>query len=216
MSAFTTKAKSNDVQDYELPPGGTYPAKLVAVIDLGTQTWLYQGQAQSARKVYLAWQLLDEAKEDGSPLIVGRDFTHSLHKKANLRAFLESWSGRTLQENEEIDLLDLLETTCNLSISEGLTATGKNYVEVASASKIMRGQVIPSATMQLKCSWHLTDAVNADSDPPIPEWLPRIYGRTVIDEIKASAEWKALATRKTQDNGAVHAPKASDMKDIPF
>jgi hypothetical protein len=31
-----------------------------------------------------------------------------------------------------------------------------------------------------------------DSDPPVPTWVPKLYGRSVTDEIKGSKEFLAL------------------------
>jgi hypothetical protein len=41
--------------------------------------------------------------------------------------------------------------------------------------------------------FHLSQ-MTGDKDPiPIPDWVPRVYGRPIVDEIKSSNEFKALS-----------------------
>ena len=42
-------------------PAGTFPARLCALIDLGTQTGTYEGEVKSARKLPLAWCIRKKA-----------------------------------------------------------------------------------------------------------------------------------------------------------
>ena len=46
-------------------------------------------------------------------LVVGQDFTLSMHKKANFRKFLEGWRGKEFQNDEEFDPvgIDLVDET---------------------------------------------------------------------------------------------------------
>src|SRR4051812_30305841 len=106
---------SNTGGDYEVPPEGSQPAVLVALIELGEHENDYQGQSKGFQpRVFLVWELA-EKKSDGTPFIVGRDYTKSLGKKANLRAIVEKWRGKALDDDEEYDLTKLIGKPCLLS-----------------------------------------------------------------------------------------------------
>ena len=71
---------------WENPTAGLHQAVCIDVIDLGTQPT----QWGDKEKLKLMFQL-EETKEDGSPLTIGRNYTRSLHEKAALRKDLKSW-----------------------------------------------------------------------------------------------------------------------------
>lgn len=78
---------------YTPPEAGTFPARCCALIDLGTQTATYEGETKAARKILVSFEITDSdnRRDDGSPHIVSKRFTASLHPKAGLRKFLEAW-----------------------------------------------------------------------------------------------------------------------------
>lgn len=130
--------------EYELPPAGTHAARCCHVIDLGTQTMAYQGEQKSAHKVVIAWQLADERRNDGSPFVLSRRFTASLHDKAALRAFLEAWRGRafTAEELAGFSLARLINAPCLLNVVH-VERDGKAFAEVKSASPLPKGMPLP-------------------------------------------------------------------------
>ncbi len=207
MSPFGQKASNKEGEEYELPTSGLHPGILIGLIDLGTHRFEYQGKVSENRKIFLAWELTAEHDTEGNTFVVGADYTWSLHKKSNFRKMLEAWSGRTFSEDEEFDPLVLVGKPCVLNIARGQTSKGKEFVEVSGVANPMRGQTIPPNTRE-PFAWHLSQA-QMNEDPPIPDWMPRIYGRFVKDDIKASSEWSLLTQQpghgnlaKPQANGA--------------
>ena len=69
MSVFKQTAASSG-GDYENAPVGNHPAVLVAMIDIGTHEEDYQGAKKQTRKIYLAWELVDEKKADGKNHVI--------------------------------------------------------------------------------------------------------------------------------------------------
>ncbi len=193
-TSFKMKASSSE-GDYELPPTGQQPAVLIGLIDLGTHSRTFGAGANAktttTRKLLFVWELVAETSSKGEQFVVAQDFTWSLNQKANLRKFLEGWIGRSLKEEEEYDFALLLGQPCVLNLSEGQTGNGKKFVEVASAAKPMRGLNVPPASNAVFA--FSIDAQTNNAPPDLPDWVPPIYGRKVIDDITASEEWGRLA-----------------------
>ena len=112
MPLIATAPKNTDYSPIE---AGTYLARCVQVIDLGTQTIEYMGELKQYRKVRLAFETPTETKifkeENGEqPYMLSKEYTLSLGDKANLRADIESWRGKTFtqEELEGFDLANIL------------------------------------------------------------------------------------------------------------
>lgn len=138
---------SND--SFEMAPPGVYTARCYRLIDLGTQKSTYQGETKSARKLLLSFELLsDEPTErmsDGRPFSVSRRFTASLGDKAALRAFIESWRGRALTQEEITAGFDIgrivgVYGLLNLVESE---RDGRTYSNIASISPLPKAMPRP-------------------------------------------------------------------------
>jgi hypothetical protein len=187
---FSKRVSSGEGGDFELPPSGTYPACLVALIDLGMQRVTFNNETKEQPKIFLVWELTGEHDSKGQPFYVGKDFTFSLNSKAKLRAFLEGWSGRKFADDEEIDVSVFLNQNCVVNVTEGISGSGKKYVDVASATKPMKGLTVPPRSVE-PFAWSF-DGWDPKNEPPIPEWVPFTYGRKIIDEIKKAREWSSL------------------------
>lgn len=138
---------SND--SFEMAPPGVYTARCYRLIDLGTQKSTYQGETKSARKLLLSFELLsDEPTErmsDGRAFSVSRRFTVSLGDKAALRAFIESWRGRALTQEEITAGFDIgrivgVYGLLNLVESE---RDGRTYSNIASISPLPKNMPRP-------------------------------------------------------------------------
>ncbi|MEO1767814.1 phage replication initiation protein, NGO0469 family [Thiobacter aerophilum] len=172
---------SAESQAYELPPAGSLPARCCHVIDLGTQTVEYQGEAKQQHKIAIAWQL-DECRSDGEPFTVSRRFTASLHEKAALRQFLESWRGRpfTLEELKGFDIRKLINAPVLLNIVHAERG-GNTYAEIRGASPLPRGMT-PPPEVKYPLIFDL-------SDPATWPAFDRLTKRQQ-EAIEASPEWK--------------------------
>jgi hypothetical protein len=190
-SPFAKKADSKGGEDFEICPSGLHPAVLVALIDLGTHEFAYQGKKSENRKIFLVWELPSEKMQNGDSFLVTADYTWSLNAKANFRKMLEGWSGRSFKDDEEFDPLILLGRPCVVNVTEGLSANNKKFNEIMGVAAPMKGQVIPKPTL-VNFAWHMSQITCQADDIPIPEWVPRNYGRMVADDIRSSKEWQAL------------------------
>ena len=173
----------NQTGTFELPPAGPQAARCSRVIDLGTQTSDYQGEARSARKVLLTWELAEQ-RSNGTPHSVSRRFTASLHEKAALRAFLKSWRGRdfTPDELSAFDLRKLLNAPALLNLVH-TERSGRDYADIASVSPLPRGMQ-PPPDVAAPVLFDLIDPATHGALDGLSEKL--------MQQIEMSPEWRSL------------------------
>lgn len=199
-------------------PAGSYLARCVRLIDLGTQTTEYQGEAKTAHKVLLAFEVLDDEtrRDDGDPFILSKRYTASLHEKSALRKDLASWRGRdfTPAELRGFDLKNVLGKDAFVSVIEQ-TKEGRTFSNLSGLMKAPRGMTAPEGTCTL-LHW----------DTAAPDWTvfaelhPKLQA-----QIEASPEFKALAKPgrpepvATAGSGFDDVPASTDFDnsdEIPF
>jgi hypothetical protein len=101
----------------ELPAKGTYPARVVGFIDLGTQDVEFEGKKSQQRKCTLEWALSmikgKTIRSDGKPFIVGQRLTYSPSERGTFRKILKrAWGIAT----SDFDVEDLIGKDATLSI----------------------------------------------------------------------------------------------------
>lgn len=203
-----------------IPTAGTHSAVLVAIVDLGTHKDRYQdsGKEYDKRSVYLCWELEDaDAKEGGPRFWVGADYTLSFGEKAKLRILMENWRGRKFAEGEEMILDErpleeggVLGRPCFLQITHKTTASGREVAQVVGASRLPKGVAAIKPTHQ-PLYWEVTG-----QPPTLPEWLPYLYGRPIVDHIAECKEMRGHAAPAAVE-GEVTAPAGVGAPaDIPW
>jgi len=130
----TSKAGSGG-GDFERPENGSYPARCIQVVELGTHDKTWKNEAKKVEELMITWEL-SELMEDGKPFVVNWRGTNSLSEKANLYKMLNAWRGKPFTEAElnEFHLGKLLGAACLISV---VTETGKNGKEYTNVSSIM-------------------------------------------------------------------------------
>lgn len=183
----------NTTTTYAPPDAGTFVAILRGLIDLGTQSSTYEGEHKSARKITLKFEVADteNRRSDGTPHVVSKRFTASLHERAALRKFLEAWRGRpfTPEELKGFDMGKLLGVPCLLGIVHQ-EREGKTFAGISSCMKLPRGMAAPQASEALE-HWDMSGSVP-------PDWtvfaaLPKRLQET----IEASPEFARLQPPKS-------------------
>ena len=204
------KATASKGGDFEHPEPGNQAAVLVAIVELGTVNKEYQGKAYDANEVYLVWELPTQ-QMTGSTFnhVVGKVFSLSFGEKSNLRKMIAKWRGTEFREGEEFDLPKLLGQNCLLDVQP---VEGKSYVKLDAtpASRLPKGMTCPPAKRKPVC-W---DIEHSEGLPEHLDWLPFIYGESVCNRIKRSAEWREKAYAESQGNGQSAAQ--DDEGEIPI
>ncbi len=180
-------------------PAGSYLARCIQLIDLGTQTTDYQGETKLAKKVLIAFEILDDEtrRDDGQPFVIRKRYTASLHEKAALRKDLASWRGRdfTPDELRGFDLATVLGKNCFISVVDS-TKDGKTYSNLASVMKPPKGMTAPEGT----CNEPL---LHWDMSAPDWEVFSQLSSK-LMEQIEASPEFMAL--KKPTKPVAIPAP----------
>lgn len=174
-----------DSPEFELPPAGATAARCCAVIDLGTQQGTYQGETKAQAKLLLSFELT-ETRSDGTPHRVSRRMTASLHKKAQLRAFLEQWRGRPFTDEDlrAFNVGKLLGGAALLNLVH-VERAGKQYANILSVSPVPKGMSAPE----------LREAPTL-FDLSAPDWQVFAGLSSRLQEtISASPEYQAQAAR---------------------
>lgn len=183
-------ATSAGGSNYEPIPAGTYVARCYSMIHMGTVKESYMGEEKFVNKVRLTFELPTELKvfkeENGEqPQVISKEFTLSLGEKSNLRAFLNSWRGKALTEEEckSFDIAVLAGKACTLSIIHKTSkVSGKTYAEIASIGGVMKGMNVPDLiNPQIVFSVSNFDQVAFDSFPDF-----------IKEKIASSQEYQAL------------------------
>jgi hypothetical protein len=210
-SPFVIEATNSGGGSSELPPAGNHPAVLVAVVDLGTQERVYQGQKSENRMVFLAWELPGEHKSDGSSFVIGQDYNliPKVSVKTRLRQMLESWRGRPLGDKEKIDLGALLGRPCLINIGHETSKQGTEYARILGVTPPIKGMSIPKPFHD-PYIWYFG---SRPFDPP--DWLPWLYGKSLESWIDDARETQ-LATAPARNDPIPSAPVNEDADDPPF
>lgn len=182
----------NDGIKRELIPAGNYIARCYSMILLGTITEQILGEEKTLEKVRISWELPTELRvfkeENGEqPMVISQEFTLSMHEKANLRKFLESWRGRGFTDEEAkcFDITKLLGVPCMLNIIHKVSKSGSSYATISSVAAVPKGITVP-AQVNPNFEFNYESAFSVESLESFPDFIK--------DKIKSSEEYKALIT----------------------
>ena len=196
---------------FEQAPAGTFPARCVRIIDLGTQ--MTSGQfAKLTPQVMLSWQLLGEERmSDGQPFLINQTYTMSLNEKANLRKMLQTWRGRPFTDDElkGFDLGKVLGLPCLLTVVHNVSHTnGNTYANVQAVAAPMKGMTIEEATVPLL-------AYDIDDDSPeIFSQLPEFWQSRIMQSQEKSGGTPAPTPANPADPTGMFDEEEGDS--IPF
>lgn len=190
-SPWKTKANNSEGGDYESPTPGSYPATCIGIIDLGSHKDKFDETKQKlVHKIMICWEL-NETDSKGEPFVVAESCTWSLAKGANLRALVETWTGKTLGDGEEFDILSLVEKPCVVAVAQKINSKGKPFAAIASVSAPMRGMATHTP-VNTPFVFHISTVNSGLADIDTPAWVPYHYGKPVGEVIRASDEWQHL------------------------
>lgn len=182
--------------NFKTVPSGVFIGRCYELIDLGTQTnetGMYAGKTD--HKIKIGFELFGDDEEgnpltievDGKemPLTITKDYTVSLHEKANLRKELAAWRGKDFTEEEAkaFDVSKLVGAYAMVNVTHKTNTAGKTRANISGLSPL------PSALKNAKPA-----AVNANRifnlDEPDMEMFDTFY-EYLQEQIKKSPEWKA-------------------------
>ena len=204
---------------FEPTPQGLYPAVCYSVVDVGTHDESWLGEPKQRHSMYLTWELPTltiEVEGITKPRAISKKFTKSLHKKAALRAFLESWRGRGWTENElkekGFDMATLLGVNCQLNVvhTEYEDQTYANVKTIVPLSKGMTRYDVFNQTV----IYDIQDGINIPEG--VPDWLKsKIMGSYEINMLgQRNDEWGDNEPPQEPPEGVMREP--GDESNLPF
>jgi hypothetical protein len=163
-------------------------------VDLGTKDSVYQGETKKKRRLFFVWELTAEADSEGRNFVVGQDYTYSLKGEAKLKEVVKGFRNKAVQPGEEYEFADMLLKPVMVGVGEGLSKAGKKFVSVTGLSQPPKGFAVPPATYTpFMFHW---DAVSSTKDVDgleVPDWMPRIYGVPLVEELKTADQYGNLS-----------------------
>jgi hypothetical protein len=177
------KADGGDFKT-EVPSEDTHDARVVALIDLGTHSESFKGEAEKkVRKCFLVFELDEEMTGmKGVNHVVGVRYTMSFHEKATLRKIAETILNDGQKFSGEVDYEELVGQPCRVQISHTVKTGEKgertyaNVGTISAVSKKQRDKVF--AAKRETSVWYVGDSLD-----DLPDYLPRIYGEEAKDII---------------------------------
>lgn len=202
MSIYAT----NSATDYPVIESGTYLARCVSMVQIGTVPVEFKGETKMQNKVRITWELPTETNEDLKPVTISKRYTLSMFSKSNLCKDLEGWRGKvfTDEEAKHFDITVLLGKTCQLSIIHQPKKDGTGeYAMINSIVSVPKGTNVPE---QITPSFEFTyQDFDEDKYSSLPDFLKA--------EMKQSEEYEAhYEPRNTELNSEPATPE----DDLPF
>lgn len=132
-----------------LTPAGTFLARVVRVIYIGTIKTSYMGEEKEVPKLQITWELPTETHtfkegEPAKPFVISQEYTHSMGGKSNLRPIVEAIIGTKLSDDEAygFDHDELLGIPCQVTIIHDVRESG-TWEKVTSVSPLLKGITCP-------------------------------------------------------------------------
>jgi hypothetical protein len=162
-----------------LPDAGTHLARLLSMVDLGTQVEVFKDKTSRMRKLLLAWELVNEKGPDGDPCVIGAVYSWSFSIQANLRSMLKVWRGRDLATDADFDLCELLGEPCLVTVEHRRSqGSDREFARVAGVTPVPKGTTVPPLSRQ-PLWWHLSSAAPIPDEP----WMPFVFGEDIATVI---------------------------------
>lgn len=172
----------------ELTPAGTFAARCYSMVHIGTVTETILNEVKTMNKVRITWELptetrvFDEQKGE-QPMVISKEYTLSMHEKANLRKDLESWRGKgfTEEQAENFDITKLLGIPCMLSIIHKISKSGSEYATISSIATLPKG---------MECPEQINKTFEFNYDDKFSEDVVESFPDFIKDKIKKSDEYR--------------------------
>lgn len=202
-------------EDFPLPPTGTHLAYCYALAELGHQTSVFEGKTSVRHRALFFFELPTETHvfKDGEapqPFAASKEYTISLHKKATLRAELESWRGRAFTDEElaGFDISKVVGAPCLITIvhEKGKKDASKTYAVITTVSAIPKSMKAAGLAPQVNESvFYSLEMGDCAAFHKLPEWVRKKV---------AESHERTGKMGKPTGSGASDPDLAAD--DIPF
>ena len=133
-------------REFKMVPAGTHLARFYRIVDLGTQRSTWNGQDKFLRKMMVRLEVHGEDEQgnplvtdEGEPLSLFKNYTHSMAENSNLRKDIQSWLGHKLRDDHEarkFNIGSILGEWCMVNVVHDTGNDGKVYANVNSITPV--------------------------------------------------------------------------------
>lgn len=203
--------KQSNTSTFEQLEDGLFPATCVQIIGVGTQPTPFKNE-DGTDKVQNRVIFTFETKGGN---LISKEYTASLHEKANLRKDLESWRGKKFTEEEldsGFDIKDVLGKVCTVQVMRNKN----DYATVTAVLPKTEEHETDRSPVYYYVGEHEPDVFDS-----LPEWIQR--------RIENSFEWKkehksgyekarakADEIKAKQEPEEINIDDPIDLSQIPF
>ena len=206
-----TAGSAGSKQDFQPCTPGVHRGVIVGLFDVGFQTEYNREKNQyvEVRKVILIVELAKKRPDGSGPFVLANRYTWSMRDNSNFYKMVTNVLSKRFAEGEKFSPLSLIGKPVMAAVSN--TQNGEKTYHNLDSLTAYPEDMPEIEPIHTPISWSVQSGV------PFPDntgWLPWVYGKTIYDLVKESAEWR----RKGADNGAAQSAAAAAAKDkeIPF
>lgn len=208
---MSIKAPFGEKKEKILAPQGNHVARCYNLIHIGHVLVEYNGEQKEQDKVRIGFELPTVKHEfDGEkkPMVISKEYTLSMHEKANMRKLVEGILGQGLldQDAESFEVEDLIGKTCLLYIKHDTNQRGDKYATIVSASPVPEGMPIPEPYNQPNIL-NYTDKWDQEKFDKLPDFLK--------DKMRGSNEYMKKFGKHHMDI-EVNEDGTINPEDVPF
>jgi len=211
---------AKETKQRELTPTGNHVARCYKMIHFGhIPENDYNGNLKLQNKVSIYFELPGELRkfnedEDEQPMSISKEYTVSLHEKANLRLDLESWRGKQFSSDElqGFDLINVLSKPCLINIvHKTAKSSGNQYAAISSITPLIKGMECPDQVNKTFV-WDYDENFDVNILEEMHEYFQT--------KIKSSEEYQQKLSVENPDIQESPMPNADDElidgDDLPF
>lgn len=206
------RATSGDGGGYEKPPAGNHVARLVAMVEMGTQRVrdFETKEDKDQKQVYLVFELLTKKRAGTNQNhVIGAALNDSLNEKATLSKWLRSGFGAQIPPGGDYNLFAHLGEGCLVNV---VHKGEKGYARVEGVSAMIEGMPLPAAQNE-PVGFDLAELL---AGAELPDWLPYLFGRPLMEHVRDGKEYRAkFGGAPAAGRSAEPAPAGKDDP-IPF
>jgi hypothetical protein len=179
-----------------LAPEGVHNARIVRIVELGTQP---SDEWGDKFKIELSYELVDESavfnEEKGEQnFVVRKKYNRSLHKRSDLAKHITAMTGNKFEADDEFEMDDLLDQACQVEITH---SDDGQYANITGVMKVAKGTKVKKAESDLQ-SLYLDESFDSEVFETLPEYMQDMIADT--DEYKELfPDEKPKSKKKSKD-----------------
>lgn len=187
---------------------GTFPARIVQIIDLGIQEDEYLGERKVGHKVFINFEFPTElvtVGDEDKPRWLGKEYTVSLHEKATLTKLVASADPEGKATSKGRNMKGLL----GLPLMVSIGSTEKGKPKISNVARLMKGLTV--GELVNKSIFFDMDDGDVEQFNKLPQWMQ--------DKIKGGLDFEDTMLAKALNgnyNVAETYGAIEDMEDLPY